>query len=81
MASRKSSITREECEIKEKNTTEKLDVIVSELKEMRRELKSALEWQNQFKGGLKAFGILIGLAGTIGGLIFGAIKIFEGRHG
>lgn len=81
MASRKAGISREECELKEKNTAEKLDVIFAEIKEMRGELKTALEWQAQFKGGLKAFGILIGLAGTIGGLIFGAIKLLGGRHG
>lgn len=77
MASRKDGITREECEVKEKNTTEKLDVIFAEIKEMRRELKTALEWQAQFKGGLKVFAFLVGGAGTLGALFAAAIKLFK----
>lgn len=76
---RRSPITREECELKEKHTADTLSAIHTDVIAMRTELKSALEWQNQFKGGLKAFGILIGLFGTIGGLVFGAIKLF--KHG
>lgn len=78
MARHKEVISRQECEIKEKNTAEKLDVIFKEIKEMRGELKTALEWQAQFKGGLKVFAFLVGGAGTLGALAAAAVKLF--RH-
>jgi hypothetical protein len=72
-------ITEDECLLKEKNTSDKLEVIHCAIKDMQEDLKKALAWQNQFKGGLKAFGIFIGSCGAIGSVIFGIIKFL--KHG
>lgn len=81
MSRHEFTVTKEECELKVKVMTATLDLIYGEIKEMRDELKTSIEWQNQFKGGLKAFGILVGLAGTIGGIIYSALKIMGGKNG
>lgn len=42
------------------------------LHEIKKDIKSVLEWQSQFKGGLKLLVGLIAFIGTIGGIL----KIF-----
>ena len=66
-------VSREEYEAEKRATSNKLDAIHTDVKGLQTDVKAVLEWQNQFKGGLKVILWLIGIIGTVGG----AIKLFK----